>query len=280
MATISKKQIGVDSRRKTSSGRFYDIVPEEQYISITNALESIAKPALYAWSAKVEREACVDAAVTLHSDWENLKASGAAEYRQILLERIGKQKASTKLASAAADIGTGTHNLVEWWAKTRIGLDAGKRPEVSEKSEWGFMAFEDWAKAHEFTPIRSEMVVFSHAFKIAGTLDLLGYIDGNLKLVDIKTGKAVYGEAKLQCAAYYVCLKEMGSKDGMSQLIHDSAIILRLPKVDTDPEFEAVPVELLDGHFQAFLHAKELRLWQIAEEKEYRDKLESLKGEL
>ena len=110
MATIS-------ARRKTTSGRFYDIVPDESYISITNAEESISKPALIGWAAKVEREACIEAAVALHSDWENLSVSGADAYRQILIERIGKQKASQRELEAAAEIGTATHNLIEWWAR-------------------------------------------------------------------------------------------------------------------------------------------------------------------
>ena len=263
MATIS-------ARRKTTSGRFYEIIPEESYISITNAEESINKPALIGWAAKVEREACIEAAVALHSDWENLSVSGADAYRQILIERIGKQKASQRELEAAAEIGTATHNLIEWWARGQIGLTVGKRPEVSDQSEWGFMAFEDWAKQHEFKPIRSEMVVYSHVHKIAGTLDLLGYVDGKLKLVDIKTGKAIYAEARLQCAAYYTCLREMGEE------CWNSAIVLRLPKIVSDPEFEPVDVDNLDYHFQAFLHAKELRLWQIAMDQEYRDKI---KGE-
>lgn len=271
MPAISKKQINVDARRKTASGRFYQIIPESDYISITNALESISKPALYAWSAKVEREACLDVACRMAFSGGTV-AGDIIAYRKELEGLLGKQKASTRLASAAAEIGTATHSLIEWWARTKLGLAVGPRPTVGEKSEWGFMAFEDWAKQHEFKPIRSEMVVFSHKHEIAGTLDLLGYVDGQIQTVDIKTGKAVYAEAKCQCAAYWACLLEMGEP------CSDSAIVLRLPKVDTDPDFEAVPVDNLGYHFQAFLHAKELRLWQIETEKEYHRKMESLKS--
>jgi hypothetical protein len=52
-------------------------------------------------------------------------------------------------------------------------------------------------------------------------------------------------------------------------------IILRLPKVETDPEFEAIEVGKLSEHFETFLHAKALRLWQIEEEKQYKAKLEA-----
>jgi hypothetical protein len=271
MPAINKKQVGINSRKATTGGRFYQILEGKEYISITNALESISKPALIGWAAKVEKEACIEAAVKLHADWENL-IEVSENYKQVLIERIGKQKQSTKLASAAAEIGTATHSLVEWWARKKIGLDVGPRPTVGEKSEWGYMAFEDWAKEHSFKPIRSEMVVYSHVHEIAGTLDLLGYIDGKLQIVDIKTGKAVYDEAKLQCSAYFKCLKEMNHD------CENSAIILRLPKVEDDPEFEPVPVTNLDEHFQTFLHAKELRIWQIAMEKEYKAKLESFKS--
>lgn len=272
MATVSKKQIGIDSRRKTAEGRFYQIVPDDPYISITNALESISKQALIAWSANVEREACIAASTALLFGESNEAAMldpqlTREKYIQLLKEAIGKQKASTRLATQAAEIGTDTHSLIEWWARTKIGLMVGSRPKVGDKSEWGFMSFEDWAKAHDFKPVRSEMVVFSHVHKVAGTLDLLGYVDGRLKIVDIKTGKAVYAEAKMQCAAYHRCLREM------NEACDDSALVLRLPKIDTDPEFEPVDVDNLDYHFRAFLHAKELRLWQIEQEKLYKQAL-------
>jgi len=262
MATIS-------ARRKTSSGRFYEIKEGQPYISITNALESISKPALIGWSAKVEREACIAAAVQMAYDGIDTITTSSEAYTAALTARIGKQKASTKLLNAAGEIGTGTHSLIEWYIRKELKLDVGPRPKVDDKCEWGYMAFEDWVKAHDFKPTHSEMVVFSHIHKYAGTLDITGTVDGETALIDIKTGKAIYAEAKCQCAAYIEALGEMG----LGRPIR--CIILRLPKVETDPEFEAIEVGKLSEHFETFLHAKALRLWQIEEEKQYKAKLEA-----
>lgn len=291
MATISKKQIGIESRRKTTSGRFYEIEPGDPYPSITNVLNVVNKPALVGWAGKVEREACVEAATKLFIDapieldqlwqsWdetnpndEGLKDSrlrlAEQVYSNVLTERIGKQKAAQKVLLAAAEIGTGTHALIEHWARQKLGYSVGPRPSVGEKSEWGFMSFEDWAKNHAFWPTHSERVVFSRKHKFAGTLDLVGLVDGVQTIVDIKTGKAVYSEAKLQIAAYWGALVEMESDPPVAGLV------LRLPKIDTDPEFEAVPVDDLNMHLNAFLHALELWRWQYAMEQEYKAKVEA-----
>jgi len=43
----------------------------------------------------------------------------------------------------------------------------------------------------------------------------------------------------------------------------DRCMVLRLPKIVTDPEFEVVEVTDIDWHFKAFLAARELWQWQF-----------------
>ena len=85
-------------------------------------------------------------------------------------------------------------------------------------------------------------------------------------MVDFKTSKGIYGEALIQVAALIVALRESGQGDAKAGLV------LRLPKVDTDPEFEVVDIAtraaewygiecaVAEGYlFDLFLAAK--RIW-------------------
>ncbi len=294
MGAISKKKIGIDARKQTSYGRFYDIPGGgEAYPSITNILGVVNKPALVHWAGKVEREACIAAAAKLFIDCpaelmllledydaaspndeeakDKARLALTATYTSLLTASIGKQKAAQKELEAAAAIGTEAHAACEWMFRLQMGLKVGPEPVIGERAKIAKAAAEAWAKEHGFEPIRSEQVVYSHRYRYAGTFDLLGYVDGRLTLIDLKTSKAVYDEMRLQLAAYWWALQEMGLEKA------ERAMVLRLPKLATDPEFEAVEVDSLETHLQAFLHAAELWRWQHAMEQEYRAKVEALK---
>lgn len=270
MPAINQRQVGIEARRKTAYGRFYDIPvrPDDPFESITNILNILNKPAIGPWMAKEERKMCIALAYRLFT--QSISATDEGVFSKLFEAELGKQKAGIKLLLAAAEIGTGTHSLIEYWARVQLGWPVGPRPTVGDKSEWGFMAFEDWAKAHSFIPQLAEMVVYSLTHHYAGTLDLFGLVDGVPTLVDIKTGRAVYAESKLQCSAYVTAMREMGLGNP------ERAIVLRLPKVETDPEFEAVEITDIDKHFKAFLSAQQLWRWNYEQEQEYRAKTEEV----
>jgi hypothetical protein len=105
-------------------------------------------------------------------------------------------------------------------------------------------------------PIASEKLVYSSDHGYAGTADLVGTLNGQLALLDIKTGRGVYPEYKLQLAAYAVAWGEMkGHFPEVCANLHvrsDFAI----KKVNT---FTAAELLTL---FQTFLAAKQLFEWQ------------------
>jgi hypothetical protein len=185
-------------------------------------------------------------------------------YLATLVARLGLVKAHQKELAKAGEIGTQIHKLIEWTMRTALGADAGPKPVVSDKALWGFMAFEDWAKSVNLKPVLIEQTVYSKAYGFAGTMDLLGRVNGDLTLIDFKSGKAVYPESFLQSAAYSVALGEMG------YVLPSTAVIVRLPKVDTDPEFEVVTVPPVADLFPVFLAVKELWKWSYANEEAYR----------
>jgi predicted RecB family nuclease len=77
------------------------------------------------------------------------------------------------------------------------------------------MVWQDWQASVKLRPLAIEQVVWSTTHRFAGTLDFLAEITlpGHAAPVyvvgDIKTGKAIYDEARLQVAAYVAALREM-----------------------------------------------------------------------
>jgi len=262
---MAGKPIGIESRRAKKAGRFYEIVPGDPWPSVTTIDGVLAKQALYQWYAKTERQAAILAAADMFEEFSKplvIQTKITREVYESLLEaRIGRQKAGQKELELAGNIGTEAHGMIEWHLRQMLSLPVGPAPKISEPALWAFMAFEDWSRSVELLPLRSEMVVFSHKHRYAGTMDLLAWImragKRELVLIDFKTGKAVWPESFLQLAAYREAMIEMGLETAQH------CMVLRLPKIVTDPEFEVVEVTDVDWHFKAFLAARELWQWQF-----------------
>lgn len=244
--------------------RFYETPDGGKYPSVTVVLGAIAKPALINWAAKNEREMVLRAAADL---WEDLPITtpkmGRTAYLSTLDGRIGKTKAHAKELAKAADIGTEVHGLIEWHMRTELQQKVGPEPHVQEKALWAFMAWEDWRKQANLVPLAVEQTVWSSKHGYAGTMDLYAELDlptgGRGRVVlDWKTGKALYGESSLQNAAYVEAMIEMGHAERPV-----SGLIVRLPKVETDPGFETkfIPAEDQTPLLKVFLHVLELWKW-------------------
>lgn len=260
-------------RKQTTHGRFYQINGDD-YASVTTILGAINKPALVQWAAKEERTMTIQSAADLYEDIHGTPKMSRATYVTTLDARLGKVKAHQKLLSKAAEIGTQVHALIEWNIRRSLQQKVGPEPKIEDKASWAFMAYQDWAKAVDMKPLLIEQTVYSHAHKYAGTMDLLAEVEGQVTLVDFKTGKAVYGEAHLQNVAYQMALKEMG------HLAAERGMILRLPKVETDPNFEAVTIPPAEELFPTFLAVQQVWQWWYAEEKASRARWEAQRAGL
>lgn len=277
------------SRVHTNSGRFYQVEDGERFPSVTTILQAINKPALVNWAAKEERTMVLDCSANLYEDVASISKMSRMAWLTTMEFRLGKQKAHRKLLQKAGDIGTEAHNLVEWTLRDRLGIKQGPRPKACDKAEWAFMAWEDWAKSVNLKPRFVEQVIYSRKYGYAGTMDLYceleiqGLIDYfkkknqevpaaltelasrkdvALAVPDWKTGKAIYDESHLQNAAYRQAWREMGHGDS------DLGLIVRLPKVETDPNFEVAVADPEGPSFEAFLHVKSVWTWmQIGEAK-------------
>jgi hypothetical protein len=262
------------SKRENKAGARWYKVEDQEYPSVTTILQVIGKPALIAWSAKVERELVTNVSAQLYEDLAGTPKMTPPAYRMTLAMRLGKEKANQKELAKASDIGSQAHRLIEWNLKASMMEDAGPSPHISDKAQWAFMAWEDWKRSVNLKPIWIEQTVWSKQHGYAGTMDLFAEVNGKPTVVDWKTGKAIYPEAYLQNAAYRHALREMGHGDAVQ------GIIVRLPKNTEDPEFEAQIVQQSEESlFQVFLHTFELWKWNQIGEREYQAKIDAKKCE-
>lgn len=251
------------TRKDGPAGRFYEC-EGLKLPSVTHVLSCIAKPALINWAAGQERTACVEAATELYLDLAKTPPMTRAMFVATLDGRIGKQKAHRKQLEKAGEIGSQAHALIEWNLRHQLGQSMGPEPRVTEQALYAFTAFQSWAASVTLQPIYIEQTVFSKTYGYAGTMDLLATVDGVSTLVDWKTAKAVYPESFLQNVAYRRALSEMGHTTATAGLI------VRLPKTQTDPPFEAVPVPEDATLFPTFLATIELWKWTFANDEAYR----------
>lgn len=255
MATATKR-VEVDRR-----GRFYQTPSGEQYPSVTNILGVIGKPALVNWAASREREMVISAAANLYQDLPNTAKMSKMAYVDTLQKRIGKEKAHSKELAKACEIGSECHSVIEWNLRKELGQRVGEQPQMGDKAAWAFAAYENWRKDAGIKPLMIEQAVWSNTHQYAGTMDLCADVKQyeSLAIIDWKTGKAIYEEALLQNAAYVQALIEMGHAPA-GQVY---GMIVRFPKVETDPDFEVRIIEPSEQAelFQAFLSAKALWLF-------------------
>jgi len=253
-------------RNDTNRGRFYEI-DGLSYPSVTTILSVLAKPALVNWAAKVEREMVSEVSADLYLDCAETPTMTRNGWLTTLQSRLGKQKAAQKELAKAQEIGSQVHAMIEWNLKTQLCYKAGPSPVISDKAQWALMAWEDWRKKVDLKPIFVEQTVWSSEWGYAGTLDLLAEVDGKVSVVDWKTGKRVYPEAFLQNAAYRHAIREMKHADPVQ------GVVVRLPKVETDPEFQTLTVpDDEDYLFGKFMQAFGLWQWQQKNDDEYWEK--------
>ena len=210
--------------------RFYPVDGLE-LPSVTTFLGIIDKSGpLTHWAVNKERQA-IELALL-----EVLTGTDGSDPNAILkaMDRALKgAKAMVREKDKAAAIGTAAHAWVEWRTRTLLGEDAGDEPKIPDASQWACEAWDTWRNEVDFTPLMVERVVTCKDCGYAGTTDWIGKVRGRMTLGDTKTSKGIYPEMFLQVTAYRHAARVNGIET-------EQAMILRLPKVETDPAFEAM----------------------------------------
>lgn len=142
----------------------------------------------------------------------------------------------TRRRDQAASVGTLAHAFV---TADLVGCEVDTSewtPEEVQAARAGYAHYLDWRRGRTVDPVLVEGAdpesirigepttgIVSERLRIGGTPDLLAYIDGELALIDFKSG-GVWPKAKVQLAGYHVILEELGfqaQRFEIVQISHD-----------------------------------------------------------
>lgn len=126
-------------------------------------------------------------------------------YDEVAINKLaaGALHAHTAKSGNAADSGTFVHD----WLHSMVRGEPKLLPKNVNMRN-ACLAAEQWYKQHTVEVVLSETPLCSLKLQMAGTPDLVAYIDGKLTIVDWKTGKALYYDALIQMAFYALFFEE------------------------------------------------------------------------
>jgi len=237
----------VSQNTKADGSRTYTVPSPDgngtvDYPSVTTVLKVVKNPnPLMWWAAGVVADYALDHLPELTG---LLEKDDREDVWRMLRGQFRKKR------DKAADLGTEVHNAIE-------GLILGQEVEVQPAARKYVDGFGQFVKDFGGEFEASEMTVFSHTHKYAGTLDALMRFDGRLGALDWKTrqGKSkakmkAYESELLQLAAYaraeYVLLPngdttELPHIDGATviMLCDDGYAMSKVPVDEAFPAFTA-----------------------------------------
>lgn len=232
--------------------RFYD-TPGGRYPSVTTILSCISKPALIPWARNTALESVRQVLLDIYNKQQvaHRNESGGFDDPWLLMdeERIAEIIATAKkrpdeIKDTAADRGTRAHAAIEAYIK-------GQRGGFEPDCEWAVLNFSEWLDKSGLTIVATERMVWSAKLRAAGTMDFAA-VDklGTRWVGDLKTGNALYVEAKAQVAAY---------ADMYDGGLADKTCILRVGK--DKEEFEVWESPNWRADLNGFLAARDLWEW-------------------
>lgn len=156
----------------------------------------------------------------------------------------------------AGTAGSIAHGWIELWLNDPMDSDIFQDdvdPETFAKAEAGFGAFREWADMTQLEIEETETPLISETHRYGGTLDAVGLVSGQKKLLDWKTSNGVYLEYVVQLAAYRNLLRERDGDDAPA-----SAMLLRVGKEHADFHLHSYPESVLDMGWEWFVRARQM----------------------
>ncbi len=192
----------------------------------TTALEILAKPALIPWAYNRGKEG---------------------------LELYGSR-------DKAANVGTIVHERILAYYKGYKIDNSNISPDVWKMTESSMKSFYEWAKPRDVKPDMVEEPLVSERYQYGGTFDIVGKMDGELTLLDFKSGSGLYEEHFLQLAGYLQLIKEAGYDP-------KKIVILNIPKT-RDDSFTVKSIsaneKTMKLRFKKFIHL--VQVWHLDKE--------------
>lgn len=165
----------------------------ESVTGVTTALKIIAKNAIGPWMVKMAAEYLE----------KNLKPGVVLDEVQVQKLIAGAKGAHRVRLEDAGNLGTMGHN----WAEDYL---LGKDPSMPVNKELRGIAeaVVRFVKRHDIQVINTERKLYSRELKVAGTADIIAHFEGELAVLDWKTGSGIYGEVYGQLGAYSLAYTE------------------------------------------------------------------------
>lgn len=189
------------------------------------------------------------------SDYIRAAIRPGVRYDELQIEQITEQARRNfhTVSRSAKTVGQLAHEWIEAHLRASLYSTPALPLPVNEQARKAIQAASAWIGEH-FKPLGMEHRLYSREHDYAGTLDVVGEVDGQLAVVDWKTSKALYEEMPLQAAAYAQAWAEM----------HDVRVpdrwVIRLDKETGEFEPVRFPRETFRHDLRGFLAAKELHL--------------------
>ena len=199
---------------------------------VTSILRVLDKPAIVGWAVNQTIDAfrlALEDALTTPGPFDAQMVWGR------MMTALADKKAHVRARDEAANIGTKAHALIRWHTLTMLSQDAGPEPTVPDASLRAVLAWLEWVKAVDFTPLYAELPLYCEFCGMAGTCDTIAKVNGLVTVVDYKSAPPpkkerrirVYPEALLQVGFY----KHMATVRGIES---EQTMVVRLPKVEGD----------------------------------------------
>lgn len=124
----------------------------------------------------------------------------------------------------AAARGTGVHDLAERLLRGELDYD-GVLEEATVEERGYARGLVAWHKQYRGTPVGIERVCVSLRREYSGTADLIDELDGEVRVCDFKTSKAIYDSQFTQGTAYGQAWEEMCERRGAPVAVKQVVVI-------------------------------------------------------
>lgn len=177
--------------------------------SVTTILNRMSKQALIQWAA----DQAIDHVL---AKGQRVAVGDLAQPQlAISIEDVeAGRKAHAVTRDAAGDVGTKLHRYAKDYMRGQVSL-LPPDMQVQKAGE----AFRAWHSRSTFGEFQIERPIFSLKHYYAGTPDFWGLYNGEVCVLDYKTGKGVYHEAWLQLMAYKIAIEEERGITGLRRVV-------------------------------------------------------------
>jgi hypothetical protein len=215
---------------------------------VTSIISKVDKSGpLIGWAKGVTADAALD-------NLDDLSIMAATKGRPVAKAWLTAH--ATAESDSAKDLGTRIHLYAEQVAR-------GAKPELPEEHMafvWAYQRFLDDYRP-EFKSLERFVCNLTEGY--GGTFDFIALIDGKWTLGDLKTGKGVYSEARLQLAALgraeFIGMPNDPKQYRMPQI--EQYVVLHVRPDAYAQGYQLLKVGINDADWRAFLGARDIYRW-------------------